>query len=76
MESVNEFMEWMKTTLEEAKAALVKSKDDMTRYYNQRRTPAPEYKPRDRVYLVKMLVTSKPLDHHRNSPINSLDLSP
>ncbi len=34
MESVNKFTNWMKFTLEEAKAALVKAKDDMTRYYN------------------------------------------
>ena len=33
-ESVNEFAEWMETTLEEAKVALAKSKDDMTQYYN------------------------------------------
>ena len=41
----------MKNTLEKVKAALVKSKDDMARYYNQRRTPAPDYKPGDKVYL-------------------------
>ena len=41
IESVNEFTERMKNTLEEVKVALVKSKDDMARYYNQRRTPAP-----------------------------------
>jgi hypothetical protein len=29
----------MKSTLDEAQAALAKSKDDMARYYNQRRTP-------------------------------------
>ena len=46
-ESVNEFTEWMKTTLEEAKAALAKLKDDMTRYYNQKRVRAPEYNPGD-----------------------------
>ena len=51
IESVNEFTEQMKNTLEEAKAALVKLKDDMERYYNQRRTPAPDYKPGDKVYL-------------------------
>ena len=34
LESVNEFTNQMKSTLEEAKAALAKSKDDMTRYYN------------------------------------------
>ena len=41
----------MKNTLEEAKVALVKSKDDMARYYNQRRTPAPDYRLGDKVYL-------------------------
>ena len=47
VELVNEFTERMRNTLEEAKAALVKSKDDMARYYNQRWTPAPDYKPSD-----------------------------
>jgi hypothetical protein len=51
VESVNEFTEWMRNTLDEAKAALAKSKDDMSRYYNQRRTPAPEFHPGDKVYL-------------------------
>ena len=51
IESVNEFTEQMKNTLEEAKAALVKSKDDMARYYNQRQTPALDYRPGDKVYL-------------------------
>ena len=51
LETVNEFMEWMKTTLEEAKAVLIKSKDDMAKDYNRKRTPAPEYQPGDRVYL-------------------------
>ena len=41
----------MKTTLEEAKAALAKSKDDMTRYYNQKRVRAPEFNLGDQVYL-------------------------
>ena len=47
VESVNEFTEQMRNALEEAKAALVKSKDDMARYYNQRWTPALDYKPSD-----------------------------
>ena len=51
IESVNEFTERMKNTLEEAKAALVKSKDDMARHYNQRWTPALDYRPGDKVYL-------------------------
>ena len=39
----------MEDALKEAKAALVKSKDNMVKYYNQRRTPAPEYQPGDSV---------------------------
>jgi hypothetical protein len=67
LESVNEFTERMKTMLEEAKAALAKSKDDMARYYNQKRTRAPEYNPRDRVYLnasnIQTTRPSKKLSH-------------
>ncbi|GLB44520.1 putative retrotransposable element tf2 155 kda protein type 1-like [Lyophyllum shimeji] len=44
-ETANEFFERMKLAQEEAKAALAKAKDDMARYYDQRRIPAPEYKP-------------------------------
>ena len=51
METVNEFTEQMKSMLEEAKAALAKSKDDMVGYYDQKQTKAPVYKPRDKVYL-------------------------
>ena len=35
VETVNEFKDRMEKSLKEAKAALVKDKDDMTRYYNQ-----------------------------------------
>ena len=41
----------MDSTLVEAKSALTKAKDDMAQYYNQHRTPAPEYQVRDKVYL-------------------------
>jgi Integrase zinc binding domain/RNase H-like domain found in reverse transcriptase/Chromo (CHRromatin Organisation MOdifier) domain len=51
VESVNQFKEHMKGALEEAKAALAKSKDNMAKYYNQKQTPSPDYKPRDKVYL-------------------------
>ena len=57
----------MRNTLEEAKAALAKWKDDMTRYYNQRRSTAPEYKPGDKVYLdvsdIQTTCPSKKLSH-------------
>jgi hypothetical protein len=51
MEVVNEFTDQMKMALEEAKSALVKAKDDMARYYNQRRLLTPTYQPGDKVYL-------------------------
>jgi len=41
----------MTDTLEEAKAALAKLKDDMTLYYNRKCTPAPEFKAGDMVFL-------------------------
>jgi len=41
----------MKLALEEVRAALTKAKDDMARYYNQRRLPTPTYKQGDMVYL-------------------------
>lgn len=71
-ETVNEFTERMKATLEEAKAALVKAKDDMARYYNQRRTPAPVYKPGDKVFLeaddIQTTRPSRKLAHQRLGP--------
>jgi len=71
-ESVNEFTERMKSTLEEAKAALTKSKDDMSRYYDQKRTRAPEYNPGDRVYLdasdIQTTGPSKKLSHRHLGP--------
>ena len=41
----------MEDALNEAKAALVKSKDDMAKYYDRTRTTAPDYQPGDKVYL-------------------------
>jgi len=43
LEIVNEFTERMKSTTEEAKSAICKAQEDMTRYYNRKRTPAPVY---------------------------------
>jgi Tfp pilus assembly protein PilE len=66
---VNEFTSWMKSTLEEAKAALAKSKDDMARYYSQTRTKAPEYQPGDKVYLDASDIQTNDLP--RNYPIDT-----
>ena len=68
VESINEFKEQM----ENAKAALVKSKDNMAKYYNQRQTPAPDYQPGDKVYLdasdIQMTRPSRKLSHQRLGP--------
>ena len=53
----------MKNTLEEAKAALAKSKDDMAKYYNQKQTPALDYQPSDMVYLDSSDIQTTRLSH-------------
>ena len=72
VESVNKFKERMEDALNEAKVALVKSKDDMAKYYDQRRTPALEYQPGDWVYLdTSNIHTTRPsqkLSHQRLGP--------
>jgi len=61
LETVNEFTERMKSTTEEAKSAIRKAQEDMTWYYNQKRTPAPVYKLGDQVYLdVSDIKTTRP----------------
>ena len=62
----------MENALKEAKAALVKSKDDMAKYYNRRRTPAPDYQPGDKVYLdasdIQTTRPSQKLSHRKLGP--------
>jgi len=41
----------MRMAIEEAKSAICKAQDDMKRYYDRRRTPAPVFKPGDKVFL-------------------------
>src|SRR6267378_5881085 len=72
VEAVNDFTDRMKSTLEEAKSAMAKAKDDMARYYNQRRTPTPVYGPSNRVYLdasnIHTTQPSKKLSHRCLGP--------
>ncbi len=72
MEAANEFAGRMRESLEEAKAALAKAKDDMARYYNQRHDPTPEYQVGDKVYLdasdIKTTRPSKKLAHRNLGP--------
>jgi len=71
-EVVNEFMDQMKDTLEEAKSALAKAKDDMAQYYNRRHSPTPSFSPSDMVYLdskdIQTTCPSKKLSHCRLGP--------
>jgi len=65
-------MERMKSATEEAKSAIRKAQEDMTQYYNRKRTLVPVYKPGDRVYLdasdIKTTRPSPKLSHHRLGP--------
>jgi len=51
LEMVNEFMERMRMAIEEVKFAIRKAQDDMKRYYDRQRTPAPAFKPSNKVFL-------------------------
>jgi len=72
LETVNEFTKRMESATEEAKSAIRKAQEDMARYYNQRRSPAPVFKPGDRVYLdasdIRTTRPSPKLSHRRLGP--------
>jgi len=72
LETVNEFTKRMESTTEEAKSAIHKAQEDMTRYYNRRRSPAPVFQPGDQVYLdasdIKMTRLFPKLSHRRLGP--------
>jgi hypothetical protein len=51
LEAVNKFADRMKSSLNEAWAALTKSKEDMAQYYNQHQTPAPNFTAGKKVFL-------------------------
>jgi len=72
VKAVNEFTDRMKSTLEEARSVLAKAKDDMARYYNQRRAPAPTFAPGNKVYLdssdIHTTHPSRKLSHRRLGP--------
>jgi transposase InsO family protein len=61
LETVNDFKKRMSETLEEGKAALRKAKDDMARYYDKRRNPAPVFVKGDKAYLdASDITTTRP----------------
>jgi hypothetical protein len=62
----------MTCTLEEAKAALCKAKEDMVHYYNWHRAPTPQYQIGDKVYIdasdIKTTHPSVKLSHQNLGP--------
>jgi len=72
LETVNKFTERMRMAIEEAKSAIYKAQDDMKKYYDRRRTPAPVFKPGDKVFLdASDIWTMRPLQkllHRRLGP--------
>jgi len=72
LEMVNKFTERMKSATKEAKSAIHKVQEDITRYYNQKMFPAPVFKPGDWVYLdvldIKTTCPSLKLSHRRLGP--------
>jgi len=72
LETVNEFTERMKTAVEEAKSTIRKAQNDMKKYYDQRRTLAPVFKPGDKVFLdasdIQTMRPSQKLLHRRLGP--------
>jgi len=69
---VNEFTKKIESATKEAKSTIRKAQEDMTRYYNRRRSLAPMFQPGDWVYLdasdIKTTCPSPKLSHHRLGP--------
>jgi len=72
LETVNEFTERMRMAIKEVKSAICKAQDNMKRYYNQRRTPAPVFNPSDKVFLdtsdIRTMRPLQKLSHRRFGP--------
>jgi len=72
LETVNEFIKRMQSITKEAKSVIRKAQEDMTRYYNRRRSLALVFKPEDQVYLdvsnIKTTCLSPKLSHRRLGP--------
>jgi len=72
LETVNEFTKRMQSTTEKAKFTICKAQENMTRYYNRRRSLASVFRPGDQVYLdasdIKTTRPSLKLSHRRLGP--------
>jgi len=67
LETVNEFMERIRTANKEVKSMIRKAQDNMKRYYDQRKTLAPIFNPGDKVFLnasdIRTTCPSQKLSH-------------
>ena len=72
LETVNEFMEQIRIAIKETKSTIQKAQEDIVCYYNQRRTLASMFSPRDKVFLdaldIKTMYSSTKLSHQRLRP--------
>jgi len=72
LKMVNEFIERMRTAIKEAKSVIYKAQDNMKRYYDRRRTPAPVFNPGNKVFLdasdIQTTRPSQKLSHRRLGP--------
>jgi len=62
----------MRMAIEEAKSVIRKAQEDMKRYYDRRRTPAPVFNPGDKVFLdasdIRTTCPLQKLSHRRLGP--------
>ena len=72
LETVNEFIERIKIAIEEVKFVICKAQNDMKRYYDQQKTPAPVFNPGDKVFLdvsdIQTTCPSQKLLHRQLGP--------
>jgi len=65
-------MERMRMAIDKAKSVIHKAQNDMKRYYDQCRTPAPVFNPGDKVFLDALDIwtthPSQKLSHQRLGP--------
>ena len=65
-------MEQIRIAIKETKSTIQKAQEDIVCYYNQRRTLASMFSPRDKVFLdaldIKTMYSSTKLSHQRLRP--------
>jgi len=64
----------MRSAVKEVKSMICKTQQDMSRYYNQKRTPTPVFQPEDQVFLnaldIKTTCPFTKLSYYRLRPFS------